>query len=240
MLPTLSSVGRLAACSGDPSTPFWPPLLQGVAASLCRLQALLAAPAALPRRSVATLLHRLADAGELRQRLQHFVDAFTLGRSPAAPSAVGACCTQQAAGSGLASDSVQHAFAVAVADVLRRQSAALQQLEQQQGGPWVQTVAVAGTQGRQLHSRGPTLLQVALHSGRLQLQLRRLAELCWCACGGPTGDVDEADGWREEGSFDRGCRWQDGGFPAGTELLNYLYCRASEAGEGWPQRDRIS
>lgn len=203
-----------------------------MAASLRRLQALLAAPDALPRRSLAPLLQRLAAAGELRRRLQNFVVAFTLGSAAAAPVGGSARIAHGEALSGLVPDSVQHAFAVAVEEVLRRQSAALQQLELQQGTAWVQTVAVGGTQGRQLHSRGPTLLQVALHSGGLQLQLRRLAELCWCTDSWQTSCLDQAGDEREQGGLDSSCRWQDGGFPAGTELLAYLYSRASEAGEG--------
>ncbi|KAL4440501.1 hypothetical protein ABPG75_003502 [Micractinium tetrahymenae] len=198
-------------------------VLQGVAASLRRLQALLAAPDALPRRSVAALLRRLAAAGELRQRLQQFVAAFT------SPTQHGHSTRSEAASSA-GWDPVQHAYAAAVSEVLRRQSAALQQLEQQQGTPWVQTVAVGGSQGRQLHSRGPTLLQVALHSGRLQLQLRRLAELCWCAGGGSMDAEQEAEGFEHEmGSMHGRGHWQAGGFPAGTELLSYLYRHASEA-----------
>ncbi|KAL4440506.1 hypothetical protein ABPG75_003507 [Micractinium tetrahymenae] len=198
-------------------------VLQGVAASLRRLQALLAAPDALPRRSVASLLRRLAAAGELRQRLQQFVAAFT------SPTQHGHSTRSEAASSA-GWDPVQHAYAAAVSEVLRRQSAALQQLEQQQGTPWVQTVAVGGSQGRQLHSRGPTLLQVALHSGRLQLQLRRLAELCWCAGGGSMDAEQEAEGFEHEmGSMHGRGHWQAGGFPAGTELLSYLYRHASEA-----------
>lgn len=206
-----------------------PTLLQGVTASHHRLQALLATPDALPRRSVAALLHRLAAASELRQRLQCFVAAFTSGGAAAQAAHGGA------AGSPCR-DSVQRAFAVAVAEVLRRQSSVLQQLEQQQSTPWVQAAAVGGTQGCQLHSRAPTLLRVALHSGRLQLQLRRLAELCWCTDGSVVGGLHDAASSRGhgEGGLDSAWRWQDGGFPTGTELLNYLYGHASEAGKRRP------
>ena len=230
--------------------------LQGVAASLLRLQALLGAPGALPRRSIAGLLHKLAAAGELRLRLQRFVAAFTGG---------GAAFGRPTGGGSGGGDPVQHAFATAVADVLQRQSAALQQLEQQEGSPWVQDVAAGGIPGRRLAGRGPSLLQVALHTGRLQLQLRSLAHLCWCGpaaaaegspeggaapadaaaagaedCGVPGAAEQQQEGQREGeeserqlGSSADPCLWEGGGFPQGVALLNYLYGRASEAGEGW-------
>jgi hypothetical protein len=210
--------------------------LQGVAASLLRLLAQLAAPQTLPRRSVEGLLRKLAAAGELRQRLQHFVISFSsssMGRS--------------SSGSGGTSsrDPVQQAFAHAVSDVLQRQAAALQQLEQEQGTSWVQAVSVGGVPGRRLQRRGPTLMQVALHSGRLQLQLRSLADLCWCTSAGAAageGADEGAEGddcigdaamqsQQQAGGGGGGCRWQEGSFPGSILLLDYLYCRASEAGE---------
>ena len=208
--------------------------LQGVAASLLRLQALLAAPQALPRRSVEGLLRKLAAAGELRQRLQHFVAAFSSGSSGRSSN-----------GGASSREPVQQAFAHAVSDVLQRQAAALQQLEQEQGTSWVQAVSVGGVPGRRLHRRGPTLMQVALHSGRLQLQLRSLADLCWCTSADTVAGEEageDADGGSCMGDAARdpqqqavggggGCRWHQGSFPASTHLLDYLYRRANEAGE---------
>lgn len=219
--------------------------LQGVVASLLRLQALLAAPGALPRRSISGLLRKLAEAGELRQRLQRFVAAFS-GSDPTAGRPASSSGGANSDGGGTSHDPVQQAFAVAVADVLQRQSAALQQLEQQEGAPWVQAVEVGGSQGRRLLGRGPSLLQVALHTGRLQAQLRSLADLCWCgfspaADGSPMaedgGDVDaeeEAQQGQQRGQQQLGgsgpCLWEEGGFPSGVQLLNHLFERANEAG----------
>ena len=135
---------------------------------------------------------------------------------------------------------MQQAFAAAVAQVLQRQSAALQQLEQQQACSWVQTVAVGGTPGRRFHGRGPSLLQVALHTRRLQLQLRSLADLCWCSLAagadgsGNAGIASAASGpgldpQPAQPELGGSWLWQQG-FPAGTELLDYLYRRANEAG----------
>lgn len=212
--------------------------LQSVAASLAHLQALLAAPEALPRRSIAGLLQRLAAAGELRQHLQRFVAAFSAGGSS---SSVGQPTLSSSAG-GSGRDPVQQAFATAVAEVLLRQSAALQQLEQQEASDWLQTVVVGGAQGRRFAARSPSLLQVALHTGRLQLQLRTLASLCWCIPAHSPPESPSAaaaadgSGTREEqpagGSGGSGatCPWQEGGFPSGTTLLDYLYRSASEAG----------
>jgi hypothetical protein len=96
--------------------------------------------------------------------------------------------------------------------------------------------------------RTPSLLQVALHTRRLQLQLRSLAELCWCcpeAAGPPAHEqpqsaiLDDAEG-QQQAAWELGAgqqqaaqgkrrRWQEG-FPRGTDLLDYLYRRVSEAG----------
>ena len=79
---------------------------------LLRLQALLAAPGALPRRSTAGLLRRLAEAGELRLRLQRFVAAFSdngpvTGALARPASSSGYADTS----SGVGNDPVQQAFA---------------------------------------------------------------------------------------------------------------------------------
>lgn len=42
----------------------------------------------------------------------------------------------------------------------------VQALERSESTAWVRSVEVAGKPGRQLHRRGLTLLQVALHTGR--------------------------------------------------------------------------
>lgn len=234
--------------------------LQGVAASLLRLQALLAAPGALPRRSISGLLQKLAEAAELRLRLQRFVTAFSEGG--AAAGAAQPCSndgSEGCEGGGSGQDPVQQAFAAAVADVLQRQSAAIQQLEQEEGSPWVQAVEVAGSHGWRLFGRGPSLLQVALHTGRLQLQLRSLADLCWCglspaadgspmaedalpaqaAVGGEDGSAAEEAQRAQQGQKAQQqqqlgstgpCLWEEGSFPAGVQLLNYLFERANEAG----------
>ncbi|KAI7838596.1 hypothetical protein COHA_007604 [Chlorella ohadii] len=233
--------------------------LQGVAASLLRLQALLAAPGALPRRSISGLLQKLAEAAELRLRLQRFVTAFSEGG--AAAGAAQPCSndgSEGCEGGGSGQDPVQQAFAAAVADVLQRQSAAIQQLEQEEGSPWVQAVEVAGSHGWRLFGRGPSLLQVALHTGRLQLQLRSLADLCWCglspaadgspmaedalpaqaAVGGEDGSAAEEAQRAQQGQKAQQqqqlgstgpCLWEEGSFPAGVQLLNYLFERANEA-----------
>ena len=203
--------------------------LQGVSACLRRLQALLGAPDALPRRSALGLLTRLTEAAQLRQRLQHFVAAVS-----------GGCSGSSGSGGGPPSDPVQQAFAVAVGEVLQRQAAALQALELQEGTEWVQT-AVGGTCGTRLHSRGLTLLQVALHTGRLQRQLHRLAGLCWCHVGeeGDSASESGSDGADSAARCSRAgsrpcspCPWESGDFPGGTQLLTYLYRHASEAGAG--------
>ncbi|PSC71851.1 phosphatase 2C 22 [Micractinium conductrix] len=200
--------------------------LQGVSACLRRLQALLGAPDALPRRSALGLLTRLTEAAQLRQRLQHFVAAVS-----------GGCSGSSGSGGGPPSDPVQQAFAVAVGEVLQRQAAALQALELQEGTEWVQT-AVGGTCGTRLHSRGLTLLQVALHTGRLQRQLHRLAGLCWCHVGeeGDSASESGSDGADSAARCSRAgsrpcspCPWESGDFPGGTQLLTYLYRHASEA-----------
>ena len=226
--------------------------LQGVAASLLRLQALLAAPGALPRRSIAGLLRKLAEAAELRLRLQRFVAAFSDSGATAGaarPGSSGGRSYVDSKGGSCGQDPVQQAFAAAVADVLQRQSAALQQLEQQEGSPWVQAVEVAGSQGRRLFGRGPSLLQVSMHTGRLQGQLRSLADLCWCGFSPATEDYPMEGGEGAAGTAEEAqqaqqqqqpqqlggggpCLWEEGGFPAGVELLNYLFERANEAG-GW-------
>lgn len=226
--------------------------LQGVAASLLRLQALLAAPGALPRRSIAGLLRKLAEAAELRLRLQRFVAAFSDSGAKAGaarPGSSGGRSYVDSKGGSCGQDPVQQAFAAAVADVLQRQSAALQQLEQQEGSPWVQAVEVAGSQGRRLFGRGPSLLQVSLHTGRLQGQLRSLADLCWCGFSPATEDYPMEGGEGAAGTAEEAqqaqqqqqpqqlggggpCLWEEGGFPAGVRLLNYLFECANEAG-GW-------
>lgn len=198
--------------------------LQGVRSALVRLQAALAAPASLPRRSAAGLVAQLAAAGEVRQRLQRFVDVHT--GTAAAPTAA-------AAGSAAADallDPVQQAFAAGVSEVLRQQAAALQLFEQTQGRPWLEEVVEARTDappaaatsgasgaqpiGMRFHRPALSLLQVALHTGALQRQLAGLALLCWC-----------------DGAEARRC-WEAAGFPAGAELLSYLYACVQAAQQG--------
>lgn len=66
--------------------------LQGVHSALMRLQGALDVPHALPRRSVAGVLSKVAAAAELRQRLQAFVAAHldTVGTDPAPGAAMAA------------------------------------------------------------------------------------------------------------------------------------------------------
>lgn len=198
--------------------------LHGVASSLLQLQAMLEMPDTLPRRSIAGLLQSVAVAAELRQRLHEFVAALS-GTSGSG------------SGSGSIHDPVQQSFATAVAQVLQRQSAALQQLEQQQSRSW-QELSAAGTgamPGQRLHSRSPTLLQVSLHTRRLQLQLHGLADLCWCCTAsqgcGSDGDLEGGAGpaAAQVQQLETRWLWQDG-FPGGTALLDYLYRRTNEAG----------
>ena len=160
-------------------------------------------------------------------------------------------------------DPVAHALAAAVGEVLRQQAAALQLLEQQHGVPWVEEVvdigggegAAAGTAaaavrpgsrgggggasggavcGRRFHRPSLTLLQVVLHTGRLQRQLASLAELCWCQLDRDSSSISSSSGTTTSSSGGAGegvCRWEADGFPSGTALLSYLYSRVQQAQE---------
>lgn len=84
------------------------------------------------------------------------------GATPSKRLGGSAACTAD----GCSSDPVLRAFAAAVGEVLRQQVAALQALECERSAAWVRSLQVAGKPGKQVHRRGLTLLQVALHTGR--------------------------------------------------------------------------
>ncbi|KAL0023111.1 hypothetical protein WJX77_002676 [Trebouxia sp. C0004] len=210
--------------------------LQGVAASVRRLQGGKICTPTVKAASLAGILQAVVTSGRRRQALDHFVVAFGVDSSNRTPPS---------------SDPVLQAFTAAVQSLLRGQTCALQHLpeavKERRMAEQSHSSMVAGRRTEcQRGLPAVTVLEVVLHTERLQAQLLTLSTLCWCEPL-PVPDTSTTSQLMSEIIHSRrvtqphsqasqtphqqswGCRWAQEGFPKGPALLSYLYSELQES-----------
>ncbi|KAL0048524.1 hypothetical protein WJX82_005046 [Trebouxia sp. C0006] len=163
--------------------------LQGVAASVSRVQGAKMCTPTVKAASLASILQAVVKSGQRRQALDHFVVAF------------GVDTRSSSDGTASSSDPVLQAFTAAVQNVLRGQTCALQQLpeavKQRRMAEQSHSSMAAGRRTERTESEqglpAVTVLEVVLHTEKLQAQLLTLSTLCCTASVAPHFGTAESD-----------------------------------------------